>query len=479
MVADTSPVRPAGPSLNRGRTSVPAAVRAYARDPAHHGRWLADLTTLLTFQTVASIPSHRPDIQAAADWLATHLRRIGLHGSRILPGENGGCPSVYAEWLQAPGKPTLLVYGHFDVQPAEPLASWRTPPFRPVTIGDRLVARGANDDKGQVFIALKAIESYLATSVHLPVNIKIWLEGEEEIGSPNLTAVLDRERDRPRADAALVVDTPMAAIDRPTLVFSLRGLLDVEVEVRGAKRELHSGAYGGGVCNPAQTLCHIISALHDAAGRVAIPGFYDEVRPVVSPSHTAVPGAATTGARPARRGRVSACGETGFTASERTLVRPALNLTGIVGGHAGAGRKAIIPSQATAKLNLRLVPDQDPSRIAAALRAYITHLTPPGVQASVRFAAASRPVTVPRRHPALTAAAAAVRRVWGLPPVLTRSGGTIAFVEQIVRRYGIAVVVLGFGPPDGNPHAANEYLHLPTFFRGIETVIELLAEYGR
>src|SRR6266849_3087595 len=249
----------------------------YSHQPTHQERWLIELGQLLSLPTISAMPQYRRDIVAAAHWLKQHLAQLGLEHIHILPGPNGGAPSVYADWLLAPGQPTLLCYGHYDVQPVDPLRDWRTPPFQATRIGQNLFARGASDDKGQLFIHLKAIESYLKTVGSLPINVKIWLEGEEEINSPNLSTFLDREAVRLQADAVLVSDTEMLGQGRPSIIYGLRGNLNFELEVGGPRHDLHSGRYGGAVHNPLQALCEMIAGLHDGSGRVTIPGFYQRV----------------------------------------------------------------------------------------------------------------------------------------------------------------------------------------------------------
>src|SRR5438034_394399 len=252
----------------------------YSRQPSVRDDWLRELGELLTFPTISAQPQHRRDIWAAAHWLKEHLIMLGLHHVQVLPGPHGGHPSVYADWLLAPGQPTLLFYGHYDVQPVDPLHDWRTPPFQASRVGQNLFARGASDDKGQFLIHLKAIESYLKTVGSLPINVKFWLEGEEEINSPNLPALLDREAARLRADAVLVSDTEMLGQGRPSIIYGLRGNLNFELEVSGPRHDLHSGRYGGAVYNPLQALSEMIAGLHDHTGRITIPGFYDRVRDV-------------------------------------------------------------------------------------------------------------------------------------------------------------------------------------------------------
>jgi len=477
------PVIPLSTDSARATTRRPG--KADRRPPALAGptacraRWLAELDELLAFPTVSAQPRHRGDIEAAARWLARHLDAIGRRRAAVLPGPNGGAPSVYADWLGAPGKPTLLLYGHYDVQPAEPLAEWRTPPFRATVLGKHLYARGASDDKGQLFIHLKALESLLTTTGRLPLNVKVWLEGEEEIGSPNLAVFLDRELSRLRADAVLVSDTEMPAPGRPAIVYGLRGNLSLELEVRAPMRELHSGRYGGAVLNPLQALCELIAGLHDRHGRVTIPGFYHHVRPVAPDERQRLRRDSPSDERfLTSLGVRHGWGEEGYTARERATIRPALIVEGLTGGYTGPSGKAVIPDRALARLGARLVPDQDPAEIAQLLRRHLVSVTPPAVRARLTVTGGSRPVLIPRRHAAMAAASRAVEHVWGAPPVFMRSGGSIAVVEQLRRRLGAPIVLLGFGLPDDAIHAPNERIHLPTLFRGVDTVAAFLREYG-
>jgi acetylornithine deacetylase/succinyl-diaminopimelate desuccinylase-like protein len=452
----------------------------HSQQPEVRSRWLTQITELIAFPTISAQPQHRKDIQACAQWLARHLAEIGLHHIQILPGINGSPPSIYADWLQAPNKPTLLLYGHYDVQPIDPIKAWTHPPFQATILGDNLHARGASDDKGQLFIHLKAIESYLRTTGKLPLNIKIWLEGEEEIGSPNLAAFLDREATRLQANAVLVSDTDMLGPNKPSIIYGLRGNLNCELKIRGPKTDLHSGRYGGAVLNPLQALSATIAGLHDRQNRITIPGFYRNVRPLP----------------PTDRQEIRCCnkrdkqiltelnlpagwGEAGYNLLERMTIRPALTINGIAGGYVGPGSKSIIPSQGIARFSFRLVPDQTPQEIAQLIQQYITATTHPAIQTQLTVSSGAPPVLLPRNNPAMQAAYRAVTQAWGTPPVFTRSGGSIPFVAQLYRSLQVPIVLLGFGLPDDNIHAPNEKMNLTNFFRGIETIICLLAEYGK
>lgn len=461
--------------------STPATVAPlhYSHQSEQRSRWLAQLSEFLAFPTISALAKHRSDIKACARWLAQHLAEIGLQHIQVLPGINGGHPSVYADWLHAPRKPTLLLYGHYDVQPIDPLKEWHTPPFQATVIGENLFARGASDDKGQLFIHLKAVESYLRTTGSLPLNIKIWLEGEEEINSPNLSAFLHRETSRLRADAVLVSDTEMLQPGRPSIIYGLRGNLSCELEVRGPKHDLHSGRYGGAVLNPLQALSEIVAGLHDRQGRVAIPGFYRRVKELKPTERQEMRCSCKRNQQIlADLDLPAGWGEPGYNLFERMTIRPALTINGLAGGYTGAGSKSVIPSWGVARFSMRLVPDQDPEEIAQLLHYHIAAGNHPAIRSRLKISSGSRPVLLPKHSPVMLAATRAVEQTWGIPPVFTRSGGSIPLVEQLHRRLKVPIVLLGFGLPDDDIHAPNEKINLPSFFRGIETVIRFLAEYA-
>jgi acetylornithine deacetylase/succinyl-diaminopimelate desuccinylase-like protein len=455
-----------------------ATVLHYSRQQTRRECWLKELAELLAFPTISAIPKHRRDIEAAAYWLQRHLVRIGLHHAQVLPGPNGGAPSVYADWLFAPRQPTLLLYGHYDVQPVDPLREWHSQPFQATLIDQNLFARGASDDKGQLFIHLKAVESYLASLGALPINIKVWLEGEEEISSPNLPAFLQKEATRLHADAVLVSDTEMLGRGRPSIIYGLRGSLIFEVAVSGPRHDLHSGRYGGAVHNPLQALCEIIAGLHDQHGRVTIPGFYAHVHELREAERQELRcGAPTDEKIAADLDLPTGWGEAGYSLFERMTIRPAVTVNGFIGGYIGPGGKSVIPRRGIARMSMRLVPFQEPAEIARLLQRYIATTKPLTVQTRIKITAGSPPVIVPRSHPALSAAARAVYQTWGVPPIFTRSGGTIPLVAHLQRYFNVPIILLGFGLPDDDIHAPNEKMSLPNFFHGVETVIRLFGEY--
>jgi acetylornithine deacetylase/succinyl-diaminopimelate desuccinylase-like protein len=445
---------------------------------AHRDRFVAELAEFLRYPSVSVEPGRAGDVRRCAAWLARHLAAIGLDEARATA--TGGHPIVSADWLRAPGQPTVLVYGHYDVQPPDPLDAWSSPPFEPAVRGANLYARGAADDKGQMFVHVKALESHLRTTGGLPVNVKCLFEGEEEIGSPHLPAFIVERRRALRADVAVVSDMRMLGPERPALTESLRGALSVEVRMQGQRKDLHSGNFGGVVHNPVQALCDVLSSLHDARGRVAIPGFYDRVRgptaeereymAAVGPSDLDI----LTDAGAAR-----GWGEPGYSLYERTSIRPSLTITGVTGGYQGPGGKAVIPSHARATLDVRLVEDQDPADIDARLRRFVHRIARPTVIAQVRTLFRAHPARVRRDHPATRAAAAAYRAGFGVSPVFVRVGGTIPVVHSLQRLLGVPTVMMGFALPDSDLHAPNEKLHLPTFFRAIRTSIHFLNELSK
>jgi acetylornithine deacetylase/succinyl-diaminopimelate desuccinylase-like protein len=467
----TAPVHP--------RTGAPPAAvakaRAYAR--RNHDRFVEDVARLVSIPSVSAQPAHRGDVAAAARWLAGALDRAGMERVEVNPTR--GHPVVTADWLRAPGRPTVLVYGHYDVQPVDPLSEWRSPPFKPTVRDGKMYGRGASDDKGQLLVHVKAIESWLASVERLPVNVRCVFEGEEEIGSPNLRPFLDRRRSELRADVAVVSDTRMLSASQPALTYSLRGALSLELAVEGPSTDMHSGSFGGAVEEPAQVLATIVSSLHARDGRVAVPGFYDSVRGVGRAERRAM---AATG--PSDRDVLSPVGargrgEPGWSAYERTTVRPAITVSGLTAGYQGPGGKAVIPARAAAKLNVRLVPDQTPDEVERVLRAHISCFARPGRRIVLRRLFGALPAYVDRSHPAFSAAAAAYRSGFGRAPVALRSGGTIPVVRHLQDALGLPVVLMGFGLPDDRMHAPNEKLDLRVFERAVVTSISFLDEVAR
>ena len=445
---------------------------AWARE--HHTRFVSELAEFVRFPTVSAQPSHAQDMRRSARWLAAHLGRIGLEHVRLV--ETQGHPLVYADWLRAHSKPTLLLYGHYDVQPPEPEREWRTGPFVPVVRFDRLFGRGASDDKGQMFVHIKAVESWLHSTGALPLNLRCVFEGEEEIGSLNLLRFLGQHSDQIASEVAVISDSPMANAQEPAITCALRGALSVELEVRGQDRDLHSGAYGGAIHNPLQALCEILAALHDEHGAIAIPDFYTPVREVSRAERLEL---RQTGPRNEDvlrgAGATRGWGEPGFSLYERITIRPALTVNGIIGGYQGEGAKAVIPAAATAKLNFRLVPDQDPRDVFDQLRDHLAMMTSVGVRTRLRAQMMARPVVIDRDQPAFEAAAQACLFGFGRPPRFLRAGGTIPIVSALIESLHIPVVLLGFALPEDRLHAPNESFSLSVFQRAVQTSIAFLA----
>lgn len=445
---------------------------------ANRTRFVAELRDFISFPSVSAQPEHAGDLRKCAAWLASHLRGIGLEQVEVITTQ--GHPLVYAQWLHAPGFPTVLIYGHYDVQPAEPLDQWRSPPFEPVMRGNDLYGRGASDDKGQLFAHLKSLESWLRATGKLPVNVKCLFDGEEEIGSPSLPRFLAQNGRALGADLAVVSDTAMRAPGRPAIIYALRGALALELEVAGPGIDLHAGVFGGAVHNPLEGLCQIISSLHDAkTGRIAVPGFYHSVRRSDHLERAYLAGTGPTDEEMLRAARTTkSWGERGYTPYERTTLRPALTINGVTGGYQGSGPKAVIPARASAKLAVRLVPDQNPKEIEQLLRKHIARMTPPTLRSSVRTDLSVNSVLISRRHPFVRAAAKAFQKGFGAAPVFQKSGGTIPAVSFFHNVLGLPTVLMGFGLPDDRIHAPNEKFHLPNFHQGIATSIWYMAEVG-
>lgn len=438
-------------------------------------RILEELKEFIRIPSVSTDPAAVPAMQQAAKWVAQQLRQAGMERVEIFPTAKH--PVVYGEALSAgPGRPTVLIYGHYDVQPAEPLALWLSPPFEPTLRGENLFGRGASDMKGQVVSSLKAVEAY-ARSGGLPVNLKFLIEGEEEIGSPSLDAFITQQQQLLACDFAVNTDTGMFAADIPTITYSLRGLAYFEIRVSAPDHDLHSGSFGGIVHNPAIALCELIAGMHDAEGRVTLPGFYVRVRPLTAEDRQAFARVPVDDAFfLANTGAPALYGEKGYTPVERVGARPTLDVNGFLAGFTGEGSKTVIPSKAMAKVSMRLVPDQDPQEVEQQLRRYLAERAPAGVRWEL-VVMAGGPASITDRHqPGVVALSKALRDTWGSEPVFRSEGGSVPVVAQMKKILGVDSVLTGFGLPDDNLHAPNEKLHLPTFFRGIQALIRFLGE---
>ena len=440
---------------------------------------LDELKQLLSIPSISAQPEHKGDVARAAQWLADHLRAMGMQRAQVMP--TSGHPVVYSEWLGAgANKPTLLVYGHYDVQPVDPLDLWQSDPFKPEVRGQNIYARGASDDKGQLYVHVKAVEAYLKTSGKLPVNVKFVLEGEEEVGSPSLDPFIEANRQLLAADAVLISDGSMPRPDLPALTYGLRGICYMEVKITGPKRDLHSGSFGGAVYNPIQALSEIIISMKDARGHVTLPGFYDRVRPIDDEERRSLAKAPfDEAAFLSEAGIPSTWGEKGYTVLEQICARPTLECNGIWGGYMSEGSKTVLPSAASAKISMRLVPDQDPKEIAELFRAHVKRVAPPHVQVTVKDLHGGKPAMVDRNSSVMQAAATALERAFDQRPVLTREGGSIPVVSTFQSVLGIPTVLMGLGLPDDNLHSPNEKLHLPNFYRGIQASIHFLDEWSQ
>lgn len=451
---------------------------SYARERTQ--QHLDALCDFLRIPSVSTLPEAEPDMRAAAQWVADAMRRIGLEGVEI--AATAGHPVVYGQWLGAGADaPTLLVYGHYDVQPVDPVDLWTSPPFEPTVRGENLYARGASDDKGQVAAVLDAAESYLATAGRLPINLKLLIEGEEEISSPNLAAWVAAHRERLACDAVLICDSGMLNPQTPLINHGTRGLTYMEIEVQGPAGDLHSGTFGGLVDNPFNVLVRILAQLQDGhTRRVLIPGFYDRVRPVDEEERALLARIPLTDDDIRRlTGVPKPAGEEGFTWGERGTLRPTLDIHGIAGGFTGPGKKTVLPARAAAKVSMRLVPDQDPAEIAELFSRYVRSLAPDTVTVEVRTLGLARPSVIDFRAPAVQAMARALQAAFGAAPAFMRGGGTLPIIADFQDLLAAPVILTGFGLPDDNVHAPNEHIHLPNFFRGIECLIHyysLLAE---
>ena len=446
---------------------------AYARE--HQQAFLEDLKTLLRLPSISTLPERQPDVRRAAEWVAGQLRDFGLDSVAVMP--TAGHPVVYGEWLKAgPEGPTILFYGHYDVQPVDPLDLWTSDPFDPQVRGNDIFARGASDNKGQIVAHLKAVESMIRTS-GLPINLKYLIEGEEEIGSPNLETFIVEHKDLLSCDLCLNGDSGILAPDTPSIIYALRGLAYFEIRLQGPASDLHSGLFGGAADNPAQVLCALIAGMRDRQGRITLPGFYDHVRPLTDAERAELAKLPQTDSWwQEQTGTKALFGEEGYTATERATARPTLDVNGLLSGFTGQGAKTVLPARAMAKVSMRLVPDQTPDEVRRGLQAYLEANAPLTVTWELEQLASCQPAIVERDSDAVRAASRALEAVWGKPPLFTRQGGTVPVVGLIQELLDVDSLMLGFGLPDDNLHAPNEKQHLPNFFRGIETYIRFTHE---
>lgn len=444
----------------------------YAR--ANGARFLDQLKELIRMPTVSTLPERNEDLRRAAQWIADDMKRIGMNNVAVMPTK--GHPAVYGEWLGAGNAPTALVYGHYDVQPADKEDGWDSDPFEPVERDGFIYARGSSDDKGQMFAQLKAIESLLASG-GAPVNIKVLIEGEEEIGSMHLGAFVRENVALLKADVCVISDGSMHTIDKPSITYSLRGLVGMELEVTGPSHDLHSGQYGGSVHNPVQALAEIVAQLHNPDGSVAVPGFYDDVV-LLDDAERAELAKAAPSEEDWRKftGAPQPWGEPTYRIHERTGARPTLEINGIGGGFQGAGFKTVLPAKAMAKISCRLVANQQSQRIFELVKAYIAHITPPTVRTELRLHSAGEPAMTDLKTPAMHAAVTAYEKGWGQRPVFTREGGSIGIVADFQHELGLPVILMGYGLDSDGAHGPNEHFSIEMFHKGIATAIQFHQE---
>ncbi len=445
----------------------------------NQSRFLDELKDLLRIPSISTLPEHRGDVRHTAEVLAAELKRIGLENVEMI--ETSGHPLVYADWLHAAGKPTCLCYGHYDVQPPDPLDEWISPPFEPTERNGNLYARGAVDDKGQMYMHVKALESLLqGANGKLPLNVRVILEGEEEVGGEGIAKFVQQHPERLRADFALISDTEMFAPDLPTLCVGLRGMIYTEIEAHGAATDLHSGMYGGAAPNPFFALCQVLSQLKDANGRILIPGFYDSVVPPSARELKTWQSLPFSEEEFMRKevGSSALTGEPEYSVLERLWARPTLEIHGMPGGFIGDGAKTVIPAKAVAKVSLRLVPDMEPQRVFQLYKRYVESICPKGISLDVRLIHSGHAIVIGVDNRYIEAATAALHDVFGKDTVFVRSGGSIPIVGDFERSLKIPSVMMGFGLPDDNLHAPNEKFCIANFYRGIETLIRFFEKLG-
>ena len=455
-------------------TLLSDAARDYAR--ANGERFRQELHEMLRIPSLSADPAHAGDVRRMAEWLADHFNSLGLDKVAVM--ETAGHPVVYGEWTGAgPDKPTVLVYGHYDVVPALMEDGWHTDPFEPVEKDGKIYARGATDDKGQLYIHVKALESYLKTAGHAPVNVKMLIEGEEEVSSPNLVPFLKEHLDLLRADVCVISDSSMRSIDEPAILHSLRGMTYAEIEVHGPTDDLHSGLWGGAVHNPALALVEILGKLYNPDNTIAIPGFYDDVVPLTPDEREMIAKTDLTEAQYKQSTGVPAVwGDANYNIRERISARPTLDINGLWSGWSGPGPKTIVPARAGCKISSRLVGNQDAHKIFDLLKSYVESITPPTVTVDVRLLTTGKAALFPFDIPEMQAAARAYEKGWGVKPIFTRGGGSIPVVAEIADLMDIPVVMMGYGLDDDGLHSPNERFSIEMFHRGIETAIVYLEE---
>jgi acetylornithine deacetylase/succinyl-diaminopimelate desuccinylase-like protein len=441
-------------------------------------RYIEELKAYLAIPSISALPQHADDVKACAKWSAEEMQRIGLQNVRLV--ETPGFPVVYGDWLGAPGAPTILFYGHYDVQPVDPLELWDSPPFEATVREGEIYARGSADDKGQVFMHFKAIEAHLKQNGRLPVNMKLILEGEEEVGSANLDNFVKAHKDELAADVVVISDSPMFDRGIPSICYGLRGLVYFQIDLRGTKSDLHSGSFGGAVANPNMVLAQILSQMKDRSGKIKIPGFYDDVRELTSEEREQWKLLPFNERRYAKElGAPKLFGESGYSTLERVWARPTLEVNGLLGGFTGEGAKTVIPAVAMAKVSMRLVPNQDPDKIAQLFEAYVKKIAPKTVEVKVTRMHGGKPWMTEFDNPFVQAAGRAIEKGFGKTPVFNREGGSIPVVATFQEILGLPSVLFGVGLPDENAHAPNEKLDLGNFHGGVIASAYLYDEIAK
>lgn len=437
--------------------------------------YIEELKEFLRIPSISTLSENQPDIILAAQFVASKLKSAGMNHVELIKTE--GHPLIYAEWLGAPGKPTVLIYGHYDVQPVDPIELWNTPPFEPTIIGDKIFARGATDDKGQMYMHIKSVEAFFKSTGSLPLNVKFLIEGEEEIGSSSLSSFLKHNAEKLKCDAVLISDTSLFAAGVPTLTYGLRGLTYMELEVIGPNRDLHSGTFGGAVANPVNVLATMISKLIDKNGKILIPGFYQDVLKLSNEERKNFKTLKFSEKAYAKElGVKELFGEKGFTTLERTWARPTLDCNGIIGGFTGKGAKTVLPSKATAKISMRLVPYQDPEKIARLFTKFVKKIAPKSVKINVTSLHGGSPFVAPITHPITKAAARAMEKAFGKKCVFMREGGSIPIVVDFEKILKATPVLMGLGLNSENLHSPNEHFNLNHFQLGIKCSAYFLSE---
>ncbi|WP_408008776.1 dipeptidase [Pseudalkalibacillus sp. A8] len=439
----------------------------------HKDQYVEQLKEFLEIPSISTLPDHKDDVHKAAKWLAVSLEQIGMENIELI--ETEGHPIVYADWLHAKGKPTVLVYGHYDVQPADPIELWESPPFEPEVREDKLYARGATDDKGQLFIHVKALETLINEDGELPVNVKLCIEGEEEQASPNLPPFIQENPEKLSCDAVLISDTSFIEKGQPAICTSLRGALAMELSLKSANSDLHSGVYGGGVPNAAHNLVRLLDSFHDQNGKIAVEGFYEGVPALTEELKHEVSAIPFNEEKTKKElGLEALFGEEGFTFLEQTGVRLTLEINGITAGFQGEGIKTIVPCEASAKISCRLVGEQDPQTVYEQIEKHVQINKPVGTKVKLKQTIKANPVSLDSQNPMIQKAADAYEAVYKVRPLFPKEGGSIPIVEVFSRVLGTPVVLMGFGLPSENLHAPNEHFHLENFTKGIETVCQYL-----